>query len=107
TTVTVRGHGKGGRSQEIACAAAPLLAGVPDVALLAGGTDGTDGPTDAAGGIAETTTMDRAHAQGADRDAALRDNDAYTFLEAAGGLVKTGPTHSNVGDLVIVVSSVT
>jgi glycerate 2-kinase len=103
TTVTVRGQGRGGRSQELVCAAAPLLAGEEEVALLAAGTDGTDGPTDAAGGLVDGDTMRRAEAAGVSLDAALQENDCYTFLEAIGGLVKTGPTHSNVGDLVILV----
>jgi len=105
TTVTVRGNGKGGRSQEIACAVAPILDGVPCVALLAAGTDGTDGPTDAAGGLVTGETMEKARAAGLSVEAALRNNDAYPFLQAVGGLLLTGPTHSNVGDLVIAVSS--
>jgi glycerate 2-kinase len=106
TTVTVRGQGKGGRSQELACAAAPLLEGIYDVALLAAGTDGTDGPTDAAGGLVDGDTMLRALARGVSLDAALQENDCYTFLEAVGGLIKTGPTHSNVGDLIILVMDI-
>jgi glycerate 2-kinase len=105
TTVTVRGKGRGGRSQEIACAAAPLLAGVENVALLAAGTDGTDGPTDAAGGLTDGGTLARAREKGLSVEAALRENDAYPFLEAVGGLLKTGPTFSNVGDLILMVAA--
>lgn len=103
TTATVRGTGKGGRSQEIACAALESVANVEGVAALAGSTDGTDGPTDAAGGLAEMAVCRRAQELGLDVSAALRDNDTYNYLDPAGGLVKTGPTHSNVGDVVIVV----
>jgi glycerate 2-kinase len=102
TTVTVRGYGNGGRSQEIACAALESLANVDDVAVLAGSTDGTDGPTDAAGALAEQAVFQRAAGLGLDRSAALRHNDTYPFLQSAGGLIKTGPTHSNVGDIVII-----
>jgi glycerate-2-kinase len=103
TTVTVRGEGRGGRSQEIACAAAALLDGVEGVALLAAGTDGTDGPTDAAGGLVDGETLNRAKAAGASLEAALAQSDSYTFLQAAQALVITGPTQSNVGDLIVVV----
>lgn len=103
TTVTVRGKGKGGRSQEIACTAAALMDGVKGVALLAAGTDGTDGPTDAAGGLVDGETLNRAKTAGASLEAALVHNDSYTFLQAAQALVMTGPTQSNVGDLIIVV----
>ncbi|HXG24088.1 MAG TPA: DUF4147 domain-containing protein [Chthonomonadales bacterium] len=103
TTVTVRGKGHGGRSQEIACMAAALMDGVQGVALLAAGTDGTDGPTDAAGGLVDGETLNRAKAVGASLEAALAHNDSYTFLHAAQALVMTGPTQSNVGDLIIVV----
>ncbi len=103
TTVTVRGSGLGGRSQEIAVTAASLLDGVYDVALLAAGTDGTDGPTDAAGGLVEALTSARAHSAGRTAEDALLNNSSYDYLEAAGALLKTGPTNTNVGDLVIIV----
>ncbi len=103
TTVKVHGKGKGGRSQEIAAVATQSIEGVEGVALLAGGTDGTDGPTDAAGGLAEPDTIARARELNLNLQDALRGNDAYPFLEAVGGLMKTGPTHSNVGDVVIMV----
>lgn len=97
TTVTVRGDGKGGRNQELACAAAIALADVPDIALLAVGTDGTDGPTDAAGGLVDGETHLRT-----DLRAALSRNDSLTALQAADALVVTGPTQTNLNDLVII-----
>jgi glycerate-2-kinase len=103
TTVTVRGEGKGGRSQEIACVASAMLSGVEGVTLLAGGTDGTDGPTDAAGGWADSQTLSRARSRGWTPDAALKTSDSYAYLQAAESLLITGPTHSNVGDLVVMV----
>lgn len=104
TTVTVRGDGSGGRSQEIASVVAATIDGRSGVAVLAGGTDGTDGPTLAAGGLAEPDTLARALSRGVRLDDALARSDTYGFLEAAGGLLVTGPTHSNVGDVVIVVA---
>jgi len=101
TTVTVRGGGRGGRSQELALAAALAWDGAPGVALLAAGTDGTDGPTDAAGAFADGGTIARAAARGADAAAALAANDAYAFFDREGGLLRTGPTGTNVGDLVL------
>ncbi|HTQ12147.1 MAG TPA: DUF4147 domain-containing protein [Fimbriimonadaceae bacterium] len=98
TTVTVRGPGRGGRSQELACAAAIALADTPDIALLAAGTDGTDGPTDAAGGIVDGQTHKRANLRHA-----LDANDSYPVLEAADALLVTGPTQTNLNDIVIVV----
>ncbi len=97
TTVTVRGNGIGGRNQEVACAAGIALEGVPDVAVLAGGTDGTDGPTDAAGGLVDGETYKRA-----DLRRALDRNDSYQALHAAGALVVTGPTQTNLNDLVVI-----
>lgn len=101
TTVEVTGDGRGGRNQEFALAAAPLLGELFDRAALASvGTDGVDGPTDAAGAIVDTTTLVRAGAAGG---AALRrhldGNDAYPFLDRLGDLVRLGPTRANVGDL--------
>lgn len=104
TTVTVRGSGKGGRSQELAAAAALTMAGTEGVALLAAGTDGTDGPTDAAGGLVDGSTSALARARGHDITLALTANDTYRALAEAGALVITGPTLSNVGDLVVVVT---
>jgi hydroxypyruvate reductase len=97
TVVTVRGKGLGGRNQELACAAALALADIRDTALIALGTDGTDGPTDAAGGIIDGETYSRT-----DLRKALDANDCYHALEAADGLVRTGPTQTNLNDLVVI-----
>ena len=102
TTVSIRGQGLGGRNQEFALAAAIDLAGLPDVTVLSGGTDGTDGPTDAAGALADGTTLARAEKLGLNAPAFLQDNDSYHFFEKAGGLLKTGPTKTNVMDVRIV-----
>jgi glycerate 2-kinase len=104
TTVTVRGVGKGGRNQEFALAAAIDLAGVPGVAALSAGTDGTDGPTDAAGAIATGTTVARAQAIGMQPEDYLMRNDSYTFFDALGDLIRTGPTGTNVMDLQILLA---
>jgi glycerate 2-kinase len=109
TTVRVTGHGKGGRNQEFALAAAEALAagalmpkGAP-AALGSAGTDGVDGPTDAAGAIADTTTIDRARAAGLREPAHyLQENDAFAFFAALGDLILTGPTGTNVGDLQVI-----
>jgi glycerate-2-kinase len=102
TTVTVRGDGRGGRNQELALAAAITIAGRDDVALLAVGTDGTDGPTPAAGAYVDGGTVARASALGWDAGAALAANDSYAFFAAEGGQVMTGPTATNVMDVVLV-----
>jgi glycerate 2-kinase len=99
TTVTVKGQGKGGRNQELALAAALPMQGLPDVVLVALGTDGTDGPTDAAGAVATGETVARAQVRGRDPRAHLADNDAYPFFDALGDLIRTGPTGTNVNDL--------
>jgi hydroxypyruvate reductase len=99
TTVTVRGQGRGGRCQEFALAAALDLEGLDGVVVLAAGTDGTDGPTDAAGGIADATSAARARARGVELAAHLADNDAHRALDALGDLVVTGPTRTNLLDL--------
>jgi hydroxypyruvate reductase len=101
TTVNVRGGGKGGRNQEFALAAAVEVAGEESMAVLAAGTDGIDGPTDAAGAYVDGTTLARASSLGLDPGAHLSRNDAYPFFEALGDLVVTGPTGTNVADLVI------
>jgi hydroxypyruvate reductase len=103
TTVTVRGKGTGGRSQELATAAALELAGVPDVALLAAGTDGTDGPTEVAGGVIDGQSVERAAANGISAELTLAENNTFSFLRAADAHVMTGPTQTNVGDLLIIV----
>jgi len=102
TTVTLRGHGLGGRNQEFALAGAMEISGLEKVVLLSGGTDGTDGPTDAAGAISDHTTADRAWAMGLDPKAHLQNNNAYPFFQKLGDLLITGPTHTNVMDLRII-----
>ena len=84
----------------MALAVAGMLASLREpAAFLSAGTDGIDGPTDAAGGLVDTTTVARARALGVDLDASLADNDAYHALGRLGDLVRTGPTDTNVGDL--------
>ena len=102
TTVTLKGKGKGGRNQEFALAAALDIAGLPDVVVLSAGTDGTDGPTDAAGALGDGDTVARAIALGLRPRAALDANDAYPFFERLGDLVMTGPTRTNVMDVRLV-----
>ncbi len=102
TTVTIRGSGLGGRNQEFALAAALDIAGLKDVVVLSAGTDGTDGPTDAAGAIADGTTIARAQAAGLSATGFLANNDSYHFFENLGDLIKTGPTGTNVADVRIV-----
>jgi glycerate 2-kinase len=99
TTVTIRGAGFGGRNQEFALSAALHIDGLEQVVLLSGGTDGTDGPTDAAGGIVDGGTLRRATANGLDARDYLRRNDSYHFLQMTGDLLITGPTYTNVMDL--------
>ena len=105
TTVTLRGNGKGGRNQELALAAAVQLHGNAGNTLLSGGTDGTDGPTDAAGAIVDGQTLARAGQAGLDPADFLARNDSYHFFDALGDLVTTGPTQTNVMDLQIVLVS--
>lgn len=102
TTVTVRGKGSGGRNQELALAAALAIDGWEDVAVVGLATDGTDGPTDAAGGIAWGDTVARARELGLDAVDYLANNDAYHFFQALGDLIVTGPTNTNVNDLILV-----
>ncbi|HYM91191.1 MAG TPA: glycerate kinase [bacterium] len=102
TTVTVTGAGRGGRNQEVALGAARPLAGLPGALLASFATDGTDGPTDAAGGVADGTTLARARARGLDAARHLADNNAYPLLEAVGDLIRTGPTNTNVNDLMLI-----
>jgi|SRR5579883_1165339 hydroxypyruvate reductase len=99
TTVTVRGEGLGGRNQEFVLAAAIALEGFRRFTILSAGTDGIDGPTDAAGAVADENTLARARALGLDPRQYLRCNDSYRFFERAGGLIKTGPTGTNVMDV--------
>ncbi len=102
TTVTLAGNGKGGRNQEFVLAAAMDIAGAKDMGSLSAGTDGTDGPTDAAGAIADGRTIDRALKQGMKPRAFLQDNNSYPFFAALKDLVMTGPTGTNVMDLRII-----
>ncbi len=99
TTVAIRGKGLGGRNQEFVLAAAIALNGAPGVTVFSAGTDGIDGPTDAAGAIANETTLARARALKLDPQRFLADNDSYRFFEKVGGLIKTGPTGTNVMDV--------
>ena len=102
TTVTIHGEGKGGRNQEFALAAAMAIAGMEKVVVLSGGTDGTDGPTDAAGAIADGKTVARARAIDLDPLDFLRRNDAYHFFQPLDDLILTGPTRTNVSDVYMV-----
>ena len=99
TVVKLTGHGLGGRNQEIALSAAAGIAGMGNAAVFSVGSDGTDGPTDAAGGYADGSTCGELLEQGLTIDAVLRDNDAYHALEKIGGLIITGPTGTNVNDV--------
>jgi glycerate-2-kinase len=108
TTVTLPAAGGtaiGGRNQEFALAVLPTLADLGVCALASAGTDGVDGPTDAAGAIADSTSLSRAVALGLDPGAALRAHDSHPFFRALGDLVVTGPTGTNVGDLQIFLRS--
>jgi glycerate 2-kinase len=105
TTVTVRGRGRGGRCQEFALAGALELRPDDALLLLAAGTDGTDGPTDAAGGLADAGTVKRGERAGRSARAALDDNDAYTFLSDAGDLLRSGPTNTNLLDLYLLLKT--
>jgi hydroxypyruvate reductase len=100
TTVRVAGSGRGGRNQELALLLAGFVESMGPLAAFASvGTDGVDGPTDAAGAIADGATVARANAAGLSAEAFLSDNDSYAFFAALGDLVLTGPTGTNVGDL--------
>ena len=101
TTVKVKGSGKGGRSQEVALAAAEKISGSGNIVILSAGSDGTDGPTDAAGGIVDGLTWGKIRSVSYDPVEMLENNDSYNALELAGALLKTGPTGTNVNDLVI------
>lgn len=102
TTVTVRGRGTGGRCQEAALSAALAIAGLPRALVVALATDGSDGPTDASGGIVDGRTLERAGEKGLDARAALANNDSYALLRDVGDLLVTGPTNTNVNDLLFV-----
>ncbi len=99
TVVHLTGNGLGGRNQELALAAAPALAGLEHCCVFSVGSDGTDGPTDAAGGYVDGQTDAALRTAGWDVFAALQNNDAYHALQAIGGLIITGPTGTNVNDV--------
>jgi hydroxypyruvate reductase len=105
TTVTIQGKGKGGRNQEFVLAAAIDIDGLDNIVVLSGGTDGNDGPTDAAGAIADGTTIQRANAMGLNAYEFLCENNSYNFFKPLGDLLITGPTNTNVMDLRIVLVS--
>ena len=101
TVVHLSGDGLGGRSQEMALAAARMISGIRNAALICVGSDGTDGPTDAAGGYVDGDTLACLTRKGLSFDAMLENHDAYHALEAAGGLIRTGPTGTNVNDIAV------
>jgi hydroxypyruvate reductase len=102
TTVTIRGKGLGGRNQEFVLAAALAIASLENTVVLSAGTDGTDGPTDAAGAVADGRTVARARERGLDALTSLRDNDSYRFFQPLEDLLITGPTLTNVMDLRVI-----
>ena len=101
TVVQLIGKGKGGRNQELALAAAEGIAGLPNVAVFSVGSDGTDGPTDAAGGFVDGTTQEKLAAVGLSIHDVLSNNDAYHALQKVDGLIITGPTGTNVNDFAV------
>lgn len=105
TTVTLTGSGKGGRCQEFALAAAEGISGNENIVILTAGTDGTDGPTDAAGAVIDSDTIERATEKGMDPKSYLANNDAYHFFKRLNDLIITGPTNTNVMDLRIVLAT--
>jgi glycerate 2-kinase len=104
TTVTIRGNGKGGRNQEVALSTIAELSGLENVLLIALATDGDDGPTDAAGAVVTGGSALRAAALGLDAADYLSRNDAYAFFERIGDLIKTGPSGTNVNDLIFLLA---
>jgi glycerate-2-kinase len=105
TTVTIRGNGTGGRNMELALAGALALQGTSGILLLSAGTDGTDGPTDAAGAFADGNTVSRAQHLGLSAEKHLNENNAYPFFKALDDLLITGPTRTNVMDMQILLIS--
>lgn len=101
TVVKLKGTGLGGRNQELALSAAEILADIENAALISVGSDGTDGPTDAAGGYVDGDTLKDLEKAGVDYSAMLENNDSYHALKAIGGLIITGPTGTNVNDVAI------
>ncbi len=102
TVVHLKGHGLGGRNQEIACGAAKAVSGLGNAAVFSVGSDGTDGPTDAAGGYVDGDTMKSLMSAGISFDLMFDNNDCYHILEGCDGLIKTGPTGTNVNDFSVV-----
>lgn len=102
TTVTIRGNGLGGRNQEFSLAAALKIDGLDDVIVVSLATDGSDGPTNASGAVADGRTIARARAAGLDPWAYLANNDSYHFFAQLGDLLITGPTNTNVNDLIFI-----
>ena len=101
TVVTLRGNGLGGRNQELTLSAASVLSQIPNAAIISVGSDGTDGPTDAAGGYADTKTITALEEKGLDYSQMLGNNDSYHALKAIDGLIFTGPTGTNVNDVTV------
>lgn len=101
TVVHVRGTGMGGRNQELVLSAAAGIAGLEGVVVISAGSDGTDGPNDAAGGLVDGQTVERLQRRGIDLHESLENNDSYNALSASGDIIKTGPTGTNVNDLTI------
>lgn len=101
TVVTITGKGKGGRNQELALSACVSIANLNNVALFSIGSDGTDGPTDAAGGYVDSDSYKELKDKGIDVYEVLKQNDAYNALDKIGGLIKTGPTGTNVNDVTV------
>ena len=101
TVVHLTGHGRGGRNQELALAAAEGIAGLSQTAVFSFGSDGTDGPTDAAGGYVDQDSFAALQAAGIDPSDVLQQNDTYPALTRIGGLIMTGPTGTNVNDLAV------
>ena len=99
TVVRLTGNGLGGRNQELALAACEGIAGLAEAAVFSVGSDGTDGPTDAAGGFVDGESLEKLKAAGLELHAVLGDNDSYHALAAIGGLIVTGPTGTNVNDV--------
>jgi hydroxypyruvate reductase len=102
TVVNVKGKGRGGRNQELALAAAEGIAGIENLLIFSLGSDGTAGPTDAAGGIVDGATVRRLKEKGLNLRDILDNNDSYAALAAVDGLIKTGPTGTNVNDVAVI-----
>ena len=105
TVVRIKGSGKGGRNQEMALAVAIGIEGMSNTVFISVGSDGTDGPTDAAGGVVDGDTVSRLLASGINPQSALDNNDSYNALSASGDIIKTGPTGTNVNDISILLVS--